>query len=143
MKTENTLITRPSEPERVDEFMSKLKYPLFDVVQYLREFILSIDKEIGEEIFYNAPAFFYTGKMKPFKPKEYKRYIVGFNLFKQDCLRLIFLRGASVADPTGILEGDYKDGRRLALFKSIDEVKSKEAGLKKIIKQLLKTIDLE
>lgn len=141
MKTENTLITRPSEPKKVDEFMSKLKYPLFDVVQYLREFILSIDKEIGEEIFYNAPAFFFTGKMKPFKPKEYKRYIVGFNLFKQDCLRLIFLRGASVADPTGILEGDYKDGRRLALFKSIEEVKSKEAGLKKIINQLLKTID--
>lgn len=143
MKTENTLITRPSEPEKVDEFMSKLKYPLFDVVEYLRKFILSIDKEIGEEIFYNAPAFFFTGKMKPFKPKEYKRYIVGFNLFKQDCLRLIFLRGASVADPTGILEGDYKDGRRLALFKSIDEVKSKEAGLKKIIKQLLKKIDQE
>ena len=76
MKKESNLVTRASEPEKVDAFLArKLKYPLSNLVQYLREFILSIDKELGEEIFYNAPAFFYTGKMKPFKPKEYKRYI--------------------------------------------------------------------
>jgi hypothetical protein len=141
MAKESIMTTRASEPEKVNEFMSKLKYPLSDVVQYLRKFILSVDKEIGEEIFYNAPAFFYTGEMKPFKPKEYKRYIVGFNLFKQDCVRLIFLRGVSVTDPTGLLKGDYKDGRRLALFGSIAEVKSHENELKKIIKQLLKSVD--
>ena len=135
------MVTRASESEKVDAYMKKLKYPLFDLVQYLREFILTIDKELGEEIFYNAPAFFYTGKMKPFKPKEYKRYIVGFNLFKQDCLRLIFLRGASASDPTGLLEGDYKDGRRIAHFRTIEEVKSKETAMKKIIKELLKLAD--
>ncbi len=141
MKKESNLVTRASEPEKVDAFMSKLKYPLSNLVQYLREFILSIDKELGEEIFYNAPAFFYTGKMKPFKPKEYKRYIVGFNLFKQDCLRLIFLRGASASDPTGLLEGDYKDGRRIVHLRSIEEAKNKEPALKKIIKQLLKSVE--
>lgn len=141
MKKESNLVTRPSETEKVDAYMKKLKCPLFDIVQYLREFILTIDKDLGEEIFYNAPAFFYTGKMKPFKPKEYKRYIVGFNLFKQDCLRLIFLRGASASDPTGLLEGDYKDGRRIAHFRTIEEVKSKETAMKKIIKELLKLVD--
>jgi len=140
-KKEPGLTTGVSEPEAVDEFMNALKHPMADVMQYLRESILSIDKTIGEGIFWNAPCFFYTGKMKPFNPKDYKRYIVGFNFFKQDTGRLIFLRGADAADPTGILEGDYKDGRRLVLIKSIDDAKRKEKDLKKIVKQLLKLID--
>lgn len=138
MKKETNLNAGISEPEKVDAFMDALKYPMKDVVEYLREFILKTDKKIGEGIYWNAPTFYYTGKMQPFEPKEYKRYIVGFNLFQKDCVRLIFLRGADAADPTGLLEGDYKDGRRLALFKSMDDVKSKEKALKNIIKSLLK-----
>jgi len=80
--------------------------------------------------------------MKPFNPKDYKRYIIGSNLFKKDMLRMIILRGTSVQDPTNILEGDYKDGRRLLSFKSIDDVKSKEKALKGIIKELVKNIDV-
>ena len=142
MKTEPNITTGISEPDKVDEFMQTLNYPLKDVLQYLREFILSIDKKIGEGIFYNAPVFYYTGTMKPFNPKDYKRYIVGSNLFKKDTLRMIFLRGASAQDPTNILEGDYKDGRRLLSFKSIDDIKSKEKALKSIIKELVKNIDM-
>lgn len=141
MKKENNLAAGVSEPRKVDEFISNLEHPLLDTVQYLRKFILSADKKIGEGIFWNAPAFYYTGKMKPFNPKDYKRYIVGFNFFKKDCIRLIFLRGAAADDPSGLLEGDYKDGRRLALFYSLDDVKMKEKDLKKIIKELLKKID--
>lgn len=141
MKKETNLTVGLSEPEKVDTFMSALEYPLSDVAQYLRTFILSIDKQIGEGIYWNAPVFFFTGKMTPFNPKDYKRYIVGFNLFQKDCLRLVFLRGASANDTSGLLTGDYKDGRRLASFKSIEDVKSKEKDLKKVIKSLLKTID--
>jgi hypothetical protein len=141
MKKETNLTTGISEPEKVDEFLGNLDYPLLDVVQYLRNLILSTDKKMGEGIYWNAPTFYYTGTMKPFNPKEYKRYIVGFNFYKQDAVRLIFLRGAEAADTTGLLEGDYKDGRRIALFKSMEDVKSKEAALKKIIKQLLKSVD--
>jgi hypothetical protein len=140
MKKENNLATGISVPEKVDAFMAALDYPLPDVVNCLRKLILSVDKKIGEGIFWNAPTFYYTGKMEPFNPKEYKRYIVGFNLFKKDTVRLIFLKGALVKDPRGLLEGDYKDGRRLALFTSIKEVKSKEKALEQIIKELLKVI---
>ena len=138
--TKELLTTKPSQPELVDGFMDKLKHPLKDVAEALRQIILSTDKTIGEEIFWNAPSFFYTGKMKPFKPKEYKRYIVGFNFFKKDCVRLIFLRGALANDKSGLLEGDYVDGRRLAMFYSIDHVKEKTKDLQKIIKTLLKQI---
>ncbi|NOU20027.1 MAG: hypothetical protein HOO91_20910 [Bacteroidales bacterium] len=79
MKILPSITTGISETEKVNEFMAGLDYPLIDVIQYLRKYILSIDKTIGEGIFYNAPVFFYTGTLKPFDPKSYKRYIVGCN----------------------------------------------------------------
>jgi len=140
-KKETNLTLGISEPEKVDEFMSKLNHPMLEVVKYIRKVILNSDKQIGEGIYWNAPTFFFTGKMKPFSTKEYKRYIVGHVFNRQDCLRLVFLRGATVTDKTGILVGDSKDGRRLVVFTSIADVKKKEAALKSIIKQLVKTID--
>ena len=103
-----------SEPEKVDAYIDKLKHPLVPVVKALRKSILSTDKEIGEEIKWNAPTFFFAGEMKPSHPKEYKRYIVVFNLYKKNCIRLVFPSGAKVKDTSGLLEGDYEDGRRLA-----------------------------
>ena len=132
---------KPSQPDMVDEYMKKLKHPLKKVAEELRQVILSTDKKIGEEIFFNAPSFFYAGKMKPFKPKEYKRFIVGFNFFKKDCIRLIFLTGSKLNDTSGLLEGDYADGRRLALFYNMKDVKYREATLKKLIKKWLKLLD--
>ncbi|MES1217108.1 MAG: DUF1801 domain-containing protein [Bacteroidota bacterium] len=133
--------TKASETAKVDAYMKSLKHPLKNVVEAVRQVILSTDKQVGEEIYWNAPSFFYTGKMKPFNPKEYKRFIVTFNLFKKDCLRLIFLTGAKVNDTTGFLEGDYADGRRLAMFYNLDDVKSKEKILKAVIKKWLSLLD--
>ena len=110
-------------------------------MEYLRTVIVSADKSIGEGIYWNAPTFYYTGKMKPFEPKEYKRYIVGFNFYKQDSLRLIFLRGADAADPKGLLTGSFKDKRKLASFQNIEQVKKAEADLVQIIKDLITKID--
>ena len=140
MKKENGLASGVSETAQVNEFMKVLDYPNFELVEYLRELILSCSKDIGEGIYWNAPVFYYTGKMKPFNPKDYSRYLVGFNLFKKDCVRLIFLRGAGIADPKNILEGDYKDGRRLTSFKNMADIKNKENELKKILKLLLATL---
>ena len=135
------LDTKASEPEKVDAFMSRLKHPLAKVVEDLRQIILSTDEEIGEEIKWNAPTFFYAGKMKPTNPKEYRRYIVVFNLFKQDCIRLVFPSGAKVKDASGLLEGDYADGRRLAMFYSSKDVKSKAKALRAVITQWLKLLE--
>jgi hypothetical protein len=135
------LNTKASEPEKVDAYMSRLKHPLAKVVEDLRQIILSADEEIGEEIKWNAPTFFYAGKMKPTNPKEYRRYIVVFNLFKQDCIRLVFPSGAKVKDASGLLEGDYADGRRLAMFYSSKDVKSKAKALRAVITQWLKLLE--
>ena len=139
--TENALYTGTSRPETVDAYMARVKHPLRDVAAELRRIILRADKRIGEGIFWNAPCFYYTGELDAFDPKTYKRYIVGFNFFKQDMLRLIFLRGASVKDPGGMLTGEYKDGRRLALFGSMADVRKREKDLQRIVKELVKHIN--
>lgn len=140
MKKETTLTLGISEPEKVEAYLDKLDYPLMDVVIYLRKIILAADKKIGEGIYWNAPTFYYTGEMKPFNPKDYKRYIVGFVFNQKDCLRLMFLKGAEVKDTSGLLSGDYKDGRRLASFKSLADAKKNEKNLQKIIKELIKIV---
>jgi len=141
MKTKLNLLTKPTEPEKVDAYMKKLKHPLADVVEALRRIILETDPEIGEEIKWNAPTVFYAGEMAPFNPKEYKRYVVVFNLFKKDCIRLVFPSGAKVDDGNGFLQGDYSDGRRLAFFASVDEVRSKRAKLQSVIRKWLAVFD--
>ena len=92
------ITTKPSESGKVDSYIEKLDYPLKNLVQAVRRLILDTGPEIGEEVKWNAPTFFYTGEMRPFDPREYKRHVIVFNLFQKDCLRLVFPSGARVND---------------------------------------------
>lgn len=141
MKKENNLYLGVSEPEKVNEYMAQLGHPMAAFMQSVREFILKVDKRIGEGIYWNAPTFYYTGAMEAFEPKTYKRYLLGFNLYRQDTLRLILLKGAGLSDPEGLLEGDYKDGRRIMSLKGAADLKAKGPALKHIIKQLLEQVN--
>jgi hypothetical protein len=129
-----------TDSEQVTEHIKKLEPGLGVIVQTLRKIILSTDKEIGERIKWNNPSFYYTGEMKPFDPKEYKREIIVFNLYKGRMM-LVFPSGAKVNDKSGLLEGDYKDGRRITIFKDIEDVRSKEKALQTVIKEWLKLVD--
>ena len=135
------LTTKPSEPEKVDAYIQNMQHPLKNVVEALRQVILGTHPEICEEVKWNAPTFFYSGEMKPFNPKEYKRYIIVFNLYKQDFIRLVFPSGAKINDTTGLLEGDYADGRRLAHFQSLEDVEAKKATMQAAIKKWLALLD--
>jgi hypothetical protein len=120
-----------------------LKHPLKNVVEQLRTIILGADPAIGEEIKWNAPAFFYTGPMAPFDPKQHKRHVAVLNFFKKDCLRVIFPSGAAIGDKSGLLVGDYADGRRLALFASMEEVESKKQALEHAIRIWMKMVNAD
>jgi len=137
MKKKQQLHTKASEPDKVDAYMQKLKHPLAEVLAALRKIILSTDREIGEEIKWNAPTFFYTGEMKPSDPKKYERYIIVCNVYRKDCIRLVFPSGAKINDSSGFLQGDYADGRRLALFHNLEEVKSQTKPLQQATKKWL------
>ena len=78
--------------------------------------------------------------MKSFDPKEYKREIAVFNLYKGRIM-LVFPGGAKVNDASGLLDGDYKDGRRILIIKDMDDLKIKEKSLRKVIKEWIKLVD--
>ena len=132
--------TKLTDGEQVTEHINKLEPGLGKIIQALRKIILSTNKEIGERIKWNNPSFYYTGEMKPFDPKEYKREIIVFNLYKGRIM-LLFPGGAKINDKSGLLQGEYKDGRRITIFKDMEDVRSKEKLLQTVIKEWLRLVD--
>jgi len=131
-----------TDSEEVIQHIQKLDVTIRDTIETLRQIILSTDKEISERIKWNNLSFYYSGEMKPFDPKEYKREIIVFNLFKNRIM-LVFPSGAKINDSSGLLTGNYADGRRIVVFKDIDDVRAKEANLRHVIKEWLKLVDAD
>jgi hypothetical protein len=129
---------KASDSEAVDAFLQGHKHPLIGLAKALRRTILAAAPDVGEEIKWNAPAFFFSGPMTPFDPKEYRRYLVVFNLHKKDCIRLVFWHGDRANDRSGLLQGEYPDGRRLASFSSLKDLESRKKALVAALKAQLK-----
>lgn len=140
MKSTKATSSKLSNTEQVTQHIQKLEHALRKIIETIRQIILSTDKEIAEHIKWNNPSFYYNGEMKPFDPKEYKRDMIVMNLHKGRIM-LVFPSGAKVNDTSGLLEGDYKDGRRLLIFTDMKDVEAKEKKLKAIIKKWLKLVD--
>lgn len=129
-----------SDKEQVDEHIAKIDPAISSTIEYIRQVILAIDVQIAERIKWNNPSMYYNGEMKPFDPKEYKREIVVFNLHKGRIM-LVFPSGAKVGDDSGLLEGKFTDGRKIATFKDLADVKAKEKDLQNIIKKWLSLVE--
>ena len=129
-----------SDEEQVNAHIQKLEPETGKIVETIRQIMLSAGKEVGERIKWNNPSFYYTGEMQAFDPKEYKREIAVFNLFKGRIM-LVFPSGAKLNNTDGLLEGDYADGRRLIIFKDMAHVKAREKTLKKLVKEWIKLVD--
>jgi hypothetical protein len=129
-----------NDPANVTAYIQKLDPTFAPLVESVRNLILTSSNEVGEQIKWNSPTFFYTGEMKAFDPKTYKRDIVVMHLRKGFVL-LIFPTGATIPDKTGLLEGDFTDGRRTATFKNSDDIKTKGKDLQKVIQQWLKQVE--
>lgn len=123
----------------VTNFIQKLELKLAEIIEEIRQIILGTDPIIDEQIKWNSPSFFYSGEMKPFDPKAYKRDLAVLNIRKE--IMLVFPTGASINDTTGILEGAYTDGRRLVYFKDLADVKMKKESLQQVIKAWIELVD--
>lgn len=132
---------KPTDQEQIQEFYINTDHPLKEVMLKLHSIIMETDPEIGEHIKWNSPAFYYTGEMAPFDPKEYKRDIVVYNIHKKDEILLIFPTGAKVVDTTGILGGKFSDTRKSVQIKSMEDLLTMENDLKKVIKQWLALVE--
>jgi hypothetical protein len=131
---------KSSDKDEVSRHIKGLEPALAKTVEALREIILSTDEMIGEHIKWNSPAFYYTGPMKEFDPKEYKRDIVVLNLHKGRIL-MVFPTGARISDSSGILEGTYSDGRRMIQIKDIADLEQKEEKLRSVIRKWLLLVE--
>jgi hypothetical protein len=126
--------------EQVDDYVQKLDAETAKAVGEIRRIILSADAGVSEHIKWNSPAFYYTGEIKAFDPKEYKRDIAVVNLHKGR-LMIVFPTGANLKNESGFLEGDYKDGRRVVTYKDAEDVMAKEKALIQVIKEWLALIE--
>jgi len=112
---------------KVDEYISTLGPLELGLVSYVRNFIPGIDPEIVEHVKWNSLAFFYSGEMKEFDAKEYKRDLLVVNLHRGKFL-LVFPTGAKI--PDSILKGkNYPDGRKILTIDTLDDFKKIEQNL--------------
>ena len=110
----------------VDEFMENLDHPFKAEVQALRDLIRNVNREIEEEIKWNAPSFSYKGE-----------YLVTFNLWEKKRIHLVFHNPEIANVKSPLLEGKY-DHRRMTYFAGMEDIKAKRFALEKVLKDLIK-----
>ena len=130
-----------SNEEQVLEYISKLEIPLAETIRYLTEIILETDNEIVSHIKWNSVSFYYSGEMKEFDPKEYKRDLLVLNNHRKDQILIVFPTGNKINDTSGFLEGNYNDGRKIAKIKDLEEAKMEKDVLQNVIKDWLSKIE--
>ena len=104
----------------VDAWFERYDNPLKDLVQAVRDVILATDERVSEEIKWQAPTFVYKGNIASFFPKAKKH------------VTLMFHQGASLDDPSGLLEGEGETSRS-AKFTSAADLAAKRAALEAVI----------
>jgi hypothetical protein len=126
-------MTKPdiNETPEVDAYMVKLQHPLKLEIQAVRELLKGVNRQITEQIKWNAPSFSYKGE-----------YLVTFNLRETKRVHLVWHNPAIVKIRSGLLEGEYPD-RRMSYLSDMTDVKAKRQELTGIARELLSAIDAE
>lgn len=127
--------------QAVQKFIDQTDHPLKEVMEAIRRIVLATDAEIEEQVKWNAPAFFYSGEMKDFDPKEYKRDILVFNIHKSDQILLVFPTGARINNVSGLLQGNFPDGRKTVKYQTLDEVEKSASALQAAITDWLSKVE--
>lgn len=105
--------------KEVDAWMAKYDNPMKDVVQKIREIMLS-DKRIDECIKWQAPTFTYKGNLASFYPKS-----------KQHA-SLMFHQGAKIPGKHKRLEGEGATSRVMKI-ESVAEAEKAASDIEKLI----------
>lgn len=117
-----------NDTPQVDAYMRDLEHPLKAEMEAVRSIILGAHPGITEGIKWNSPSFYYKGDM------------VVFHTRSPEHLLLVFPNGIVIGDESGLLEGDYVD-RRMAYFRSMDDVRAKQAALENAIRGWVRYMD--
>ena len=104
----------------VDAWFETYDNPQKDLVQAVRRVILEVDPRMSETIKWQAPTFTYKGNLASFYPRSTKH------------VSLMFHTGASLPDPTGLLDGEG-DTSRVARFLDEADLAAKAEGLRGLV----------
>jgi hypothetical protein len=109
-----------SSPE-VDVWFERYDNPQRELVLAVRQVVLAADPRVSETIKWQAPTFMYRGNIASFYPKATKH------------ASLMFHTGASLPDPTGLLEGEGATSR-VAKFADRADLDAKTAALQDLVR---------
>lgn len=121
--------------ESVEQFIQTLDHPLKAEIEKVREIILNADKEITEQIKWNAPSFCYCGDDR-----------VTMRIQPPEQLQLIFHRGAKVrsnstdftfVDSSGLVKWAATD-RGIVTLKTMQDVVANEQALTTLVREWMK-----
>ena len=104
----------------VEAWFESCQNPQKDLVQAVRRLVLDADPRMSETIKWQGPTFMYRGNLASFYPKSTKH------------VSLMFHTGASLPDPTGLLEGEGATSR-VATFHSADDLAAKADALRGLV----------
>jgi hypothetical protein len=132
-------MTKP-DSEKVTEHINSLETPHREIIESLRQVFLNADPEIAEQVKWNSPSFYYSGEMKEFNAKEYKRDLAVINLHRGKIL-IVFPTGNKIDPQIGLKGKDYPDGRKIVEIGNPEDVQKNTGALTEGIKNWLEQIE--
>ncbi len=119
----------------VDLFLDQKKHPQRELIDELRQLIMSCDKTMVENVKWNAPNYVYNNNDR-----------ITLNLSGKGMVRVILHCGAAkikapakplINDSSGLLTWPSND-RAIAAFKSVEDLQSHQVVFKKLVQSWLK-----
>lgn len=129
-----------SDSHKVTTHINTIEDPIRETITFLRQLFLETDATIAEHIKWNSPSFYYSGPMKAFDPKEYKRDLAVLNLHRGKIL-IVFPTGNTIDPKIGLGGKDYPDGRKIVEILDLQDAQNKAAILTLGIKNWLSKIE--
>lgn len=113
---------------QVDTYLAQKAHPMTSEIERVREIILATHPQIEETIKWKSPTFMYKGNMASFFMNAKKH------------VSLMFHKGAFLPNPTGLLEGDGKEGRTVR-FADLAEIEERKGDLETVVLSWVKLQD--
>ena len=104
----------------VEKLLEEKNHPLDAEIRRVREIILSADDRITEAVKWKSPTFIYKGNIASLYMNT-KRFV-----------NLMFHKGATINDRTGLLEGEGKE-TRFAKFQDTADIENKKPLLRPLL----------
>jgi uncharacterized protein YdhG (YjbR/CyaY superfamily) len=119
---------KPTEAEKVANYMEKLEHPLKAEIEAVRTILKSTNANLEERIKWNAPSYHLN-----------EVDLVTFNVRMANKVHLVFHHIAIVGIKSDLLEGDYID-RMMMYFENMADLESKKEELVRVIEEIVKKL---